>query len=352
MAHRLFIHATNVHQGGGRSLLNAMLCNLPTGLELKLSLDVRLPLPDYLPANIEIKRVTPTIVDRFKAEKWLADNVESGDLVLCFGNLPPLFKLPARVMLFLQNRYLIENVKLNEHTLKSATRIRMERLWLRSRIGNVDEVIVQTPTMKSLLEARIASKPEINIIPFMAEIENYQRGSPASKMPGSRLCDFLYVASGDAHKNHRLLVKAWCLLAEEGLFPSLRLTIDSQQFPELSAWISHQTERHRLKIENLENLDHEGIRLQYSQAGALIFPSAMESFGLPLIEARQAGLPVLASELDYVRDVLDPDQSFNPGSHISIARAVKRFLGVAEDELPLLDARGFFEKILQQDDAS
>jgi hypothetical protein len=55
---------------------------------------------------------------------------------------------------------------------------------------------------------------------------------------------------------------------------------------------------------------------------------------------------VLASELDYVRDVLDPEQAFDPESAVSIARAVKRFMGIEEPALPLLDAGGFMKQIL------
>jgi len=94
---------------------------------------------------------------------------------------------------------------------------------------------------------------------------------------------------------------------------------------------------------------NEGINKLYSQSGALIYPSTLESFGLPLVEARQTCLPVLASELHYVRDVLDPDQSFDPNSKVFIARAVKRFIGIAEEGAPLLDAHGFLEKIINPD---
>jgi glycosyltransferase involved in cell wall biosynthesis len=86
----------------------------------------------------------------------------------------------------------------------------------------------------------------------------------------------------------------------------------------------------------------------YNQVGALIYPSTFESFGLPLIEARQAGLPVLASELDYVRDILDPEQVFDPESAISIARAVKRFIAIDEPPLSLQDAAGFIKHILER----
>jgi glycosyltransferase involved in cell wall biosynthesis len=84
----------------------------------------------------------------------------------------------------------------------------------------------------------------------------------------------------------------------------------------------------------------------YSSVDALIYPSKFESFGLPLIEAEQSGLPILAPELDYVRDVVIPEQTFDSGSATSIARAVKRFMGLKEPALPIQNAQGFMEHIL------
>ena len=72
-------------------------------------------------------------------------------------------------------------------------------------------------------------------------------------------------------------------------------------------------------METLGVLTHGQMKQLYSQVHALIYPLTFELFGLPLIEARQAGLAILAAELDYVRDVLDPDQSFDPLSELSIA---------------------------------
>jgi len=165
-------------------------------------------------------------------------------------------------------RYLIDKVKLDSFSLKTRLRLGMERLWFRSRIACADEIIVQTPSMKSLLESQLTSKAAIKVLPFMGDGEGVSRYILSSEMEKERDFDFLYVASGDPHKNDRQLV-----------------------------------------------------------------------------EARQACLSVLASELDYVRDVLDPDQSFDPNSKVSIARAVKRFFGIAEEGAPLLDAHGFLEKL-------
>jgi len=99
----------------------------------------------------------------------------------------------------------------------------------------------------------------------------------------------------------------------------------------------------------IQNPESRGeVRDLLKTSGAVIYPSRFESFGLPLIEARLAGVPVLAGELDYVRDVLDPEESFDPESPLSIARAVKRFLRKQEQPLPILSAGDFIEKIISE----
>jgi len=158
------------------------------------------------------------------------------------------------------------------------------------------------------------------------------------------------VATGGAHKNHRGLIEAWCLLAEEGFFPLLRLTLDVSQNQDLCLYIEAMCQKFGLKVINEGALSHAQVLSLYNKVDALIYPSTFESFGLPLVEARQASLRVLAPELDYVRDVLDPEQTFDPRSPVSIARAVKRFVGINEYSLPLLDAKEFFSHLIDKID--
>lgn len=346
MPPRIYIHATNVHQGGGLALLTPLLEALPDSPEIFALLDNRMQTPHGMRKCIQIKRVHPSVVGRLRAEKWLANNVMPGDIAICFGNLPPLFKLRGRAVVFLQNRYLIEDVSLNDFQPRIRARILMERKWVSSRLANADEFIVQTPTMKRLLQARAKSSVSIRVLPFIADPNGYTRSTPQGGRLKKSGSDFLYVASGEPHKNHLQILDAWRLLAEEGLFPSLKLTLDEVRFQSLCRMIGDIRERYGLKVTNMGMMSHGDVLSLYAKVDALIFPSTFESFGLPLIEARQAGLPILAAELDYVRDVLDPEQSFDPESPISIARAVKRFLGIDETSLSLLDAKGFLEHIV------
>ena len=53
----------------------------------------------------------------------------------------------------------------------------------------------------------------------------------------------------------------------------------------------------------LDHVDDDRLRDLYAGAGAFVFPSLAEGFGLPLLEALGAGLPVIASDLEVLRDV-------------------------------------------------
>jgi glycosyltransferase involved in cell wall biosynthesis len=353
---KFFIHATNVHQGGGKSLLDAVIQLAIVHKKCVLLLDDRFHHNGAILENTQVKRVRPTVLARLHAEWWLAKNVRAGDTVLCFGNLPPIFKLAGRVVVFVQNKYLLEKVSLDGFSWKTKLRLTVERFWFGLKTKNADQFVVQTLSMKSALQLRLSltdnfnsgnGKP-VDILPFTNDVTGYQR-KPIIK-PNTKLnnYDFIYVASGEPHKNHRTLIEAWCLLAKDDCFPSLCLTLNRAHFPELCELIDLKKSQFTLKIENLGVLPHDKVLNLYTIAGALVYPSTFESFGLPLIEARQAGLPVLASELDYVRDVLDPEQSFNPESATSIARAIKRFMGIDEPPLPLLDAKGFMDQIFNK----
>jgi glycosyltransferase involved in cell wall biosynthesis len=141
---------------------------------------------------------------------------------------------------------------------------------------------------------------------------------------------FIYVGSGHGYKNHQNLIDAWIILGKENIKPTLLLTINSK-FEKLVNYINQVTISNDIKIINLGELPHDEILKNYRESSALVFPSKVESLGLPLVEANIIGLPIIAADLDYVWDVCTPDYTFNPDSPKSIARSVKQFLGIQLD---------------------
>jgi len=346
---KVIIHAANVHGGGGKVLLMPLLEFL--GPEEIALVDKRLELSSELESRIKIKRISPTLVGRFYAELILLFAVKKSNIVLCFGNLPPLFRLSAHTVTFIQNKFLIDGSTLSKFSLLTRLRLHAERVWLNFSLANTDEIIVQTPSMAGLLNTFLNRAIPVKTLPYVCDSTGYLRERPRSLAKNSPECyDFIYLASGEPHKNHRALIEAWRILAADGLFPTLALTIDTTSYPDLFNLLNVSVSKYGLNISNLGWQEHSDAMRLMKLSKAIIYPSRHESFGLPLIEARQAGLPIIASELDYVRDVVDPEESFNPDSPRSIAQAVKRYMKVAEDALPLISSKLFFESIFRRDD--
>jgi glycosyltransferase involved in cell wall biosynthesis len=339
---RLILHAPNVHGGGGGVLLSAILGDLPPDVKIIIQVDSRFSQSNVTNPQLTTRSLSPTILRRFFAEVWLFRNVGCDDIVLCFGNLPPLFKLSGSVSLFLQNKLLIDSSSLKGFSIAAKCRIFFERLWLRACLNNCDEIIVQTKSMHSQVKDRFLSKLPIRQLPFY---KNFKGASVLLPAKTDRECDFIYVASGDPHKNHEILIEAWKELALEGLFPLLRLTIDSQSCPKLLYQLRAAVEVYGARIECLGSLTHNQVLNELQKSRALIYPSLNESFGIPMLEARQLGLGILAPELDYVRDILDPDESFDASSAISVARSVKRYLKIQESRKTILMPSEFLKEI-------
>lgn len=336
------LYAPNVHTGGGFVLLSALLAVWPPGRQLRAFLDARTKGRLELPSTAEVTWVAPRVVARLKAEFLAWRAVGENGTIFCFHGLPPLLPLSGQVVVLVQNRLLIETDHLAEYPPWVQIRLRIERLWSRLLRRRCSRYVVQTPSMEKLARQTLGEAVEILVLPF-APFKVAQNRLPTI----DQNYDFVYIASGDVHKNHGNLIQAWRLLAEVGIKPSLALTLDINSSPMLCRQIDDFKVNYGLDITNLGQLHSSDIVSLYASSSALIFPSSCESFGLPLIEASQYGLPILASELDYVRDVVEPVETFDPTSPLSIARAVRRFLGCREPLLKVLSAQEFLTEILR-----
>lgn len=340
----LVLHAPSVHTGGGFVLLQALIAAWPSDLHLTALLDSRARAHMILPDGAQAMWVDASVASRLKAEVYLNSAAKADDVILCFHGLPPLLSTPAKIIVFLQNRlYLAPNLP-SGYRLKTRLRLTVERFVSRVFRHRVTEYIVQTPSMQhAVLQwygERGPGPVEVRVLPFVEAPH-----SPPQRNDTVPVWDFVYVADGEAHKNHRALLAAWQLLARDGLHPSLALTLSTRDMA-LKQELAALTEKAGLRIKDLGQMPHENVLSLYATARAMIFPSTSESFGLPLIEATHAGLPILASELDYVRDVCSPVQTFDPTSPVSIARAVKRFLAAPEPALQLRSPQEFWRELL------
>ena len=310
----------------------------------KAILDWRLHQVSSAFAKVAMLLVRNTIRSRLYAEWHVWRSAQKGDTVLCLHSLPPLLPLRAKVVVLVQNRLLLETGALTGFPWKTRLRIGIERLWGAYLQGHCNRYMVQTPAMARAVAQWLRTPRTVAVVPFAPDLTPDPKGSSDSV---SKDYDFVYVASGETHKNHRRLLEAWRLLAEGGLKPSLALTVHTQQYPGLAHSIQTYVAQYGLRISNLGDLKATEMPLLYAKSRAMVYPSLIESFGLPLIEASQHGLPIIAGELDFVRDVVSPSETFDATSSVSIARALRRFLGQSEQPLTLCTGSRMIDEAMQ-----
>jgi hypothetical protein len=337
---RLLLYAPNVHTGGGAVLLELLLAAWPDDLLLVAWLDVRIRKRIHLPVKCSVSWVSPNVGSRLWAEVSLANAATGNDRILCFHGLPPLLRNKAESLIFQQNRNYLGLVPLRSFAWRTRQRLRFEQTVAFAFRRRCSGYFVQTHSMASALRRWYGDDSvKVNVLPFWTPTTWHS-------VPDTPQRDFIYVADGEAHKNHRNLIEAWVLLSKQSIFPSLAVTL-SQRDAGLVSWISQKIDEFGLNVVNLGHISHESVMIEYDRSRALVFPSLSESFGLPLIEAHDRGLKIVASELDFVRDVCVPVETFDPYSPVSIARAIMRFIGHEETLVKPISASAFLGVLLE-----
>ena len=337
MSFRKIIYAPLVNTGGGKKLLFDIL-SVIDNKNILVFLDFRLKNELNSHSSKNFIFVKNNLLDLFFAECKLYLESHVSTKVFCFHGAPPIFKNPGYVTIFFQN-------KLNLQICKNFNFLdRFKKHFFVKSFDFCEKIIVQTESMRREIvkftrDESISKK--IEILPFGSFLRKNKNSYRNKKF------DFIYVADGYHHKNHENLFSAWIILAENGLFPSLALTLPKSN-KVLISLISQLALKYKLNIKNLGTLNKESLIESYLKSRALIYPSLTESFGLPLIEASYLNIPIIASELDFVRDVCKPLETFDPNSPVSISRAIERFLKVKKFSSLIITPSQFVSKVFNE----
>jgi len=111
--------------------------------------------------------------------------------------------------------------------------------------------------------------------------------------------NLFYPATATFYKNHEILFKSLALIDKQLTRKiALYLTINDTDF-------EIPKDLNNVEFFFLGQLLFKEVLSMYKNVDALVYPSYIETLGLPLIEAASFGLPIIASDLPYAREVLD-----------------------------------------------
>ncbi|HBJ72323.1 MAG TPA: hypothetical protein DDY88_01080 [Actinobacteria bacterium] len=133
----------------------------------------------------------------------------------------------------------------------------------------------------------------------------------------------LYVGSRKKYKGFELLLAALATLRSQGNDLGLAIAGEPLAADEMQA-INEVLPASRVHQCTPDDDELAGL---YRSAEAFVFPSAMEGFGLPILEALACGCPVVASDIPVFHEVAENFINFfEPGSAEDLARALAQML--------------------------
>jgi glycosyltransferase involved in cell wall biosynthesis len=313
-------------EGGGRSYIRNLLRELgadPRGFEFTvLCASGQLSEAEACGLRRSVVSLPPpsgsarTILRVLYEEVILPFQARSFDVLYCIADLAPALGLTPTVVA-------LRNLNIYDRRFFNDARVRnLERL-VRLGVRRAHRVIFPTRAAADLIRQRIRiPEARVRVVPHGIAAEAFD--SPATES-GERAPYLFLPAAVEPHKNVGVLIECLPLLAEGRMQAWIAGSTDT--YPAHAAEMRALVEARGLgsRVRFLGSVPYREILRYHRGAVALVFPSFLESFGHPLLEAMLAGTPIIAADIPSLREVAgDAALYFDPHEPAELARTVDR----------------------------
>jgi len=260
---------------------------------------------------------------------------EKADALFSTANFGML-RCPVAEILLIQNALYFspayEEMLLSKHGLKRRIAFKLRRWLICRSVKNAGSVIVPTQALLDALRSYTdvpAGKAFVS--PYGISAPRADRSSDREPGAGPTV-QLLYVSLYTEHKNLRTLLEALPLVNGEPehrfiltttvnpTWPGAAWTLtwkgdlELSRRPEVAPWVKF-----------VGPLASEQTRQLYAGADIFVFPSLVESFGYPMVEAMAAGLPIVAADTPTNREICGQAAVyFSPLSPEDLAQQIQR----------------------------
>jgi hypothetical protein len=237
--------------------------------------------------------------------------------IVMLGNFPTLFWFGSQNVFFHNVLYLRP---LNwKHGVKFFLEVSFFRFAVRLKKPTM---LVQTSSIGDDLYRIFGTKIKIRIVGTPMQIKSNAIEKKHKKK--NEKISLFYPAYSYPHKNHELIFKHSSWFVENNI--TIYLTIPT--LPKESENVDNSP------FVCLGSISKNEVDNYYQSVDGLLFTSKDESLGLPLLEAVEFCLPVIACDLPYVNAAISNYYSFDPSDDAAFLSAIKRFcLDLQEDNL-------------------
>ncbi len=171
---------------------------------------------------------------------------------------------------------------------------------VKKSIKKAEKVIVQTEWMKkACIEQTGIDSNKVTVVSpkINFDVKKYFEANETN------MKTFFFPAGAQIYKNHRIIVDACKKLKEQGVNDyKVIFTLTGDENNYISALLE-ETKKLDLPIEFIGSLSREDVFELYTKS-ILLFPSYIETFGLPMLEARLHKTIILASNCPFSKEIL------------------------------------------------
>lgn len=257
--------------------------------------------------NIQINRYTKPkqswihriIFDNYDFPKILKK--EKPDLVISLQNMP-IKRYDGRQFVYLHQSLQYCQKKFSFFDKKErglAIRQRIICNIYKNALPKAEHIFVQTNWIKeATMDWLHWTEDKITVVPVNVSVPN----AVIQKYDGLHSRTFFYPARAEKYKNHEVVLEACKKLADRGVkYFKVLFTVGKSDGIYAQELID---KAQGLPIEFIGMVPFEKIWEYYNKT-ILLFPSYLETCGLPLLEAKTAGSWILASDTAFSHEALD-----------------------------------------------
>lgn len=199
------------------------------------------------------------------------------------------------------------------------------KLLYRINIRKNDYVIVQQQWLKEEFVKSFGVKKNKVIVSYPQKNETQTASNPRNS---EEQCVFFYPSYPRLFKNFEIICEAAAILNRRGIKNySIKLTLDGSE-NKYASWI--YSKYHQIDtIEFVGLLPFDKVQEMYTTIDCLLFPSTLESWGLPISEFVPFHKPILTADLAYAYETAAGSKRtcfFNPYESLQLAEEMERII--------------------------
>ena len=200
---------------------------------------------------------------------------------------------------------------------------RFYKYFYRLNLWKNDYIVVQQQWLRDAFVEQFGCKPG-KIIVARPEVDQVQTPTTALEKSEPSVASLVFVSFPRVFKNHEILLKAMRSLSAAPIKLFLTFAGTENAYAQKLA-----KEASVLKnVELTTFLSREKLFQLYASVDAMVFPSKLETWGLPLSEFRRFNKPIFAADLPYAKETLSGYEQacyFNPDNPAELAGLLEKF---------------------------